>query len=181
MRLRVGGVARQGVVLSWGNFSHYTEVLFRSHFLLLLIKIFHGRRRRAEVRILCRYKAQKSAPGRRQAKRPAPCQPRVEPPLAAQLTIDASPRQRTTETADCGCGLVTSSEAEPQHPMSARARPEHEPSTTAQPIALHNAKVLRRWEGTWMLAAAECGSAAISSAARPGTAAWPDDFSRDSR
>lgn len=59
------GVARHGVVLSWGNFSHYTEVLFRSHFLLLLIKIFHGRRRWAEVQIPCRYKAQKSAPGRR--------------------------------------------------------------------------------------------------------------------
>lgn len=98
-----------------------------------------------------RYDGKASCPPVMPVPVPVPVAP-VGPPLAALLTIDAHapPRQRTTKTADCGCGLVTSSEAEPQHPMSARARPEHEPTTTAQPIALHNAKVraVRRWEGT---------------------------------
>lgn len=43
-----------------------------------------------------------------------------------------------------------------QQPMSGRARPEHEPSTTAQPIALHNAKVVCRWVAA-AVPVPECG------------------------
>lgn len=50
---------------------------------------------------------------------------------------------------DCGLRLWLGdfkwSRFSAQQPMSGRARPEHEPSTTAQPIALHNAKVVCRW------------------------------------
>lgn len=123
------------IVLSWGNFSHYTEVLFRSHFLLLLIKIFYARRRRAEVQIPCRYKVQKSATSRRQGGKAANCPPAFSPlliiPSTSWLTIggssSADDRDCGLRTADCGCGLVTSSEAAPRH--NNRCQDEHDPNT----------------------------------------------------
>lgn len=124
------------IVLSWGNFSHYTEVLFRSHFLRLLIKIFFSRRRRAEVQIPCLYKVQKSATGRRQGSKAANCPLAFSPPsflpsAASWLTIAGSSstgdRDCGLRTADCGCGLVTSSEAAPRH--NNRCQTEHDPNT----------------------------------------------------
>lgn len=151
-------------MLSWGNFSHYTEVLFRSHFLLLLIKIFYARRRRAEVQIPCRYKVQKSATSRRQGGKLSSC---FLPPSHHALDIVADNwwlflggRQRLRPE-DCGLRLWLGdfkwSRSSAQQPMSGRARPEHEPSTTAQPIALHNAKVVCRWVAAAAAVVPECG------------------------